>query len=401
MIKISEELGIPMFSDEEIKRRWEAIRRLMIPRKFDCLLIIGDRNANDIQYVSGLCSTSGSEYCIFPLYGDPSIYGYRVMLARYLSCIPEAVSNFGYNIGYSPLQALPLIVKRLKALGLEKGTIALDPMGTIALDVYNVLRKELPQANFVGAGEIVSECSIVKSPVELEFIRKAQECAEKGFLAMANAARPGATMYEITGACIGAIIAAGGDLAPFLVYDKEDMHWPYKEYDKPPTGSAHKLKKGDVICMEIGPTIGANYYSPFCLPISLGKPSAEFVEEFEFAKKQYCFANDLLRPGVNYQQFNTKIAEFIRINKPASFDVRGLTKDGFVESYKRIAPWMGFPGQTTPYLGELKPGIIVRNMPGTQLGGGKGKTHICGDCVIITEGKPEGLSKLPMEITVV
>jgi len=55
-----------------------------------------------------------------------------------------------------------------------------------------------------------------------------------------------------------------------------------------------------------------------------------------------------------------------------------------------------------PEQAEIKTGMVFVNHPSTTERSGKGHGgHILGDSFIITEGEPEGLSKLPHEVIVV
>lgn len=406
MILFNKELQIPMFPEEEMKRRWEAIRRLMIPRQIDCLIVAGvsggvGLTTADLQYVSNLYMTFGDPgYCILPLYGSPALCLSRAFpQAKLTSWISEIdvypTGNVGAKGWSNSIGPVEQIAKRLKALNLEKGTIGFSSMQLISCSVYNNLQKELPEANFVEAGEIVRTCSRVKSPIELEFVRKAHEIAEKGFLAMVNAARPGITRHELYGACEGTIIAAGGDPDPLIMCATQP--WPVIGAF-PFWPSERQLQKGDVILMEIYASYGANYCSRLSLPISLGKPSAEFVDHFEVSRAIYKYTLDLLRPGASHTEINDKIIEFMKTNKPAGFNGQMVIEDA-----GRLLPWMGVGGHDRQprFVGSLQPGMVVLNHPGTFQYGGNGPAHICGDTMIITQGKPEELGKLPMDITVI
>lgn len=247
MILYDKDLNIPMFSENEYKRRWENIRRRMIPRQIDCLIIVGNSvDTIDLEYMTGVAMENKEGYCIFPLFGDSSLlicHDIEMEPARHVSFVPEIKqvepSALDQKFSFSFGGPVSNILKKIKDLGLEKGTLGIDSAGNIPYGVYTRLKKELPQANFVDAGEIIYASSVIKNNAELEFVRKAHEAAEKGFLAMVNIARPGITDNELRGACLGAIYSAGANPGMFFL----TTQWPR---NIPLHGEAYPFREREV-----------------------------------------------------------------------------------------------------------------------------------------------------------
>ena len=151
---IGKEWQIPVFSSEEGQRRWKKIRELMIAREIDCLLI---------QY-----------------------WNEKVSWVPIVHCKSER-RNYP-----------KLIADTVKDLGLEKGTLGIVDKYTWFIYSYEGVKELLPSAKFVEADEILKAVRRVKSPAELEYIRKAGECADKGWEAMLNVAKPRVTEYELS-----------------------------------------------------------------------------------------------------------------------------------------------------------------------------------------------------------
>lgn len=398
MILYHKERQIPMFSEEEIKRRWQAIRDLMVPREIDCLLITSD--SRGFQYVTGsgmrwgLVSADnwqgmGFGHCLLPLHGDPSaVWGQNCAEwdAQNISPIPDKIERnvwapegyMGtkpYDPNYDPAtEDLLNMVKRIKTLGLEKGTV-----GIVGGERFSsILQKELPGVKWVDFSKDLRSLMRIKSPEELEWIRKASEILWKGFYAVASAAAPGVTERELHGALVGTLVSHGA-------YPGSHMFWSTrfptdnKFYPQRWTGSERKLEKGDVICGEIFCNF-CGYQSVQGHPISIGKPSEEFIEQFEIAKKIYLFARDLIRPGHTFAEIREKCIEYTSslINKKVNT-----------------------PGFIFHYWGEVLPNMVEGCFPGTRFMNTEGPNHICGSEVITTDGEPEELRKMPLEIVVV
>lgn len=412
MVNVDQNYQVAKFSEDEFKRRWTAIRRLMVNRLIDCLIVVGggggESNA-DLRYISNIPSSKLASYCLVPLQGDPSLYVTSEELQNYakdISWIPEIIScspdipftsrifrenkpSKNVNIDQTYNYVGPM-VNKIKALGLEKSTIGVDSMATIQHINFAYIRKELPEANFVEAGEIIRTCCQVRSPEELEYFRKAQEIGEKGFLAMANAARPGITDREILGACMGALVSAGADPDPFILFNSS--HWPSPRplpdwaYPYHAGGTERKLQKGDIVFLELYSSY-AGYYSDICLPISIGKPSPDFVERFEICKGMCHVARDLLHPGSTRDEIDAKVSEYLssKLGKTVVASA-GL---------KLMEPAPRIPR----FAGEHRPGMVVVIPPITMWD--RGPNHLCGETFIVTEGEPEKIGKLPTEIFIV
>jgi len=225
MVMFGEEWQIPIFSEVEGMRRWKKIRELMTAREIDCLIIAGHVGNNrcsfaDIRYVSNYINWADEEICVFPLEGDPSLYVWapqHAYWAEKVSWVPHISAGTRNATGGTYYVAD--VVKRIKELGLERGTIGLAQLRVMSAYFYTGLIKELPHANFVDGGEVMRTARLIKSPEELEMIRKSGECADLGFQAMVDIARPGVTDYELIAECNRAMSLAGAETGAFNLFN--------------------------------------------------------------------------------------------------------------------------------------------------------------------------------------
>jgi len=81
-------------------------------------------------------------------------------------------------------------------LGLEKGRIGIVTMRIMSAQVYQGLLGQLPDAELVDASDLIRQIRMVKSPVELEFMRKSGKCADKGWEAMRDRANRGCENWK-------------------------------------------------------------------------------------------------------------------------------------------------------------------------------------------------------------
>lgn len=397
MTIIGKEWQIPIFTEEEGMRRWKKIRELMAAREIDCLIFAGhtgDCRAAfaDVRYVTNYIDWSGDEYLVFPHEGEPTLYVWALQhqyWAEKVSWVKDIIAPPRADTGSRYTGA---IVEKMKALGLENKTLGIVSMITMPASVCLGLMKELPQANFIDAWEILRECCIIHSPAELECVRKAGECADKGFQAMVEVAKPGITEHDLIAACEYAMTRNGAEVGSFSLFNTKQ--WP-DGWGFPLSGTYRKLQKGDVILNEFTPSYGG-YAVQLCRPISLGKPSADFMEWFEIQKEMYRIAREGFWAGNILSEVDAKVSEYALSKKPftsarAAFQLMG-------SRFTNLHP--GFSG-------ELKPGMVFQihpwvNPPEADMRAKKGHMgHIVGDTCIVTEGEPECVSKLPLEVTIV
>lgn len=394
MIKFGKEWQIPIFSEEEGKRRHRLIKDLMDFRGINCLIIAGT-TANykagyaDIRYISQFINWFDDEYCVFPLEGEAVLYVWmwqHEYWAKRVSWIPIETTGaaLGLGSGYAEY-----IIKKIKKMGLEKSTIGIVTKKTMPVYIYEALKEGLPEAKFVEAGDILFINRLYKSPEEVEFVRKAGECADIGFKAMVNAAKPGITNYELIAECEAAMIKAGAEVGSFTLFDTKQ--WP-NGWGFPYGGNMRKLQKGDIILNEITPCFGG-YYVQLCRPICLGKPPADFVELYEIHREMYRIARNDLRPGNVRREIDAKVAKYAMSKKNFTWASPIIQcMDSIVAPNFRAALAPGQVFQIHPFTNPSEPDMQA--MKG-HMG------HIIGDTCIVTEDEPECVSKLPFELTIV
>jgi Xaa-Pro dipeptidase len=395
MIAIGKEWQIPVFSEAEGQRRWRKMRERMGAREIDCLVISGTTAISkasfaDVRYTTNYINWSDDEYVVFPFQDEPTLITYAAQhkyWAEKVSWVKDVQACSKTPFARSPAQN---IVNKIRALGLEKGTIGISNNRTMLAYCYEYLLEELPEARFVEAGDILRDCRRLKSPEELEFVRKSGEIADKGFLAMAKAAGPGVTDNEMAAECESAMIKAGAEVGSFTLFCSKK--WP-DGWGFPQGGTYRKLKKGDIILNEITPCFGG-YYTQICRPISLGQPPDDFLEMFDIHKNMYRIAREGYKAGNIISEVDVKVKQYAMSRRPFTY-ATGL--------FQHLDSLNADPNFDL----ELKPGMVYEihpwtNPPEAQLKANKGHLgHILGDANICNDGEAECVSKIPIEVTIV
>jgi Xaa-Pro aminopeptidase len=249
------------------------------------------------------------------------------------------------------------------------------------------IKRDLPYANFVSAGDVLLECRLTKSPEELEFVRKAGECADKGIEAIVEAARPGVTESELTARCDFAMISAGGDRGPFILIGSNSWE-KFQGAIGDASQSQRRLQKGDIILTELSPSYGG-YYVQLCVPISIGgKVPRSFTELLNIDKEIYQLALEELRPGNTVGSIEEKV--FKLASQKGDFR-RAWT----LQSAELAESFFKFDT-------EIKANMSYVIHPWTEFSSGKGlEGHTIGNTVIVTGGEPEQVNRSPLDLMVV
>lgn len=193
----------PLFSEDELRGRAAKARDLMDARGVDALMVTGDFSAGlNYYYFSGhqprdyQLNFSRPHIMILPLKGDPFLYVYGVNKEN-----ASDMSGIKDVVGYDPPFAASGLAEELKRRGLERGRIGAE-IGTdhrLAMPVreFDVLRSELPGAEFVDASDLLWQLRMIKSDEELTYIREADRINGEIHRIAFQQIRPGDSEVEV------------------------------------------------------------------------------------------------------------------------------------------------------------------------------------------------------------
>lgn len=190
-------------------------------------------------------------------------------------------------------------------------TMTLNPWDgrlTRELQFVKQLRDKFPQVEIRDCSPIVWELRKVKSPAELEVLRRAARIGVKAHRALIQSTRPGvaekalASVFEFVCGLEG---AAGQAYSPIIMSGKNHAYGHYHAYDR-------VLKPGDFVILDAGPD-----YADYHVDISTSFPAAgsfsarqRELYEVALAIHDTCLAN--YRPGVSFKQVGEKVASLLQ-----------------------------------------------------------------------------------------
>jgi Xaa-Pro aminopeptidase len=208
-------------------------------------------------------------------------------------------------------------------------TMTLNPWDgrlTRELQFVKQLRDKFPQVEIRDCSPIVGELRKVKSPAELEVLRRAARIGVKAHRALIQSTRPGvgekalASIFEFVCGLEG---AAGQAYSPIIMSGKNHAYGHYHAYDR-------ILKAGDFVILDAGPD-----YADYHVDISTSFPasgsfSARQRELYEVALAVHdtCLAN--YRPGASFKQVGEKVAAMLEAKGLEAYakDFAGIIRYG-------------------------------------------------------------------------
>jgi Xaa-Pro aminopeptidase len=362
-------------SEKEYQRRYSAIRQLMQKDDLDALLIYGladDFKRGNIRYV---CGTGRGGCCLFPLEGKPvfltnSLISGSPKFPRTL----EAFNLLDLRVTQTPSEQA---VKELTNFdnGHKVGLVGLN---CIPVSMYEGVKERFGD-RLIDLPEYFKELREIKSPEEIEKLRKAAEVADRVYRRLREIVRPGLSEYAIYGE-VKKVIYENGCEYSFDLLDAAGSMMNMAFY---PTED--QLETHGTLFMEISPSYQGYYAQlPVTLPVDSYLPRVKaMVEAWNQADQM---ARQILHPG-------TRIADIYQVL------VNNIHERGFISplrpGHSLGLDILDFWSVTEANSAVLKPGMVIAIHPCAmeKMGGdgvGMGYTYL------ITEDGYEQFSQIDL-----
>lgn len=295
----------------EYMGRVSRARALMAAEGMDALLLTDPKL---LRYFAGGPLTGLFEdafnpfFLLLPL--DPDVDAALVMSsgregACRTSWVPDQVF-WGYGSESSlmsqkgSMAAVAEAVERRRLSGARIG-IELDSGLRVGMtqEELRTLRSLLPEARWASAAHVAWKTAEIKSPAELDRLRRAAAITSEAFRAGLEAARPGMTEKELAAVIRRAYFERGATAAGFLALfaGRERGIWA----DALPSGYA--MKRGDLLMIDGGCQVDG-YVSDVSRMACFGKPSGRERELYEAARRANAAALAAVRPGVRMRELH-------------------------------------------------------------------------------------------------
>ena len=371
------------FPEKEYLDRYERGYALMERDGLDALVI---SEKNNYWYFSGLISyqldhIQRPQICFLPKGGKPMllVYGNDKAKAKALPWVGEVRAYVDVPFPEE------MIAGCLKAMGLGEAKLGFelgdDQRLGIPANYLLRLTEALPKAQIKDGTAALTEMRLIKSPQEIEFMRKACDISMKAYERCLPQLRPGMTRREVADKLYISMIEEGAHPRhPGFLMLNASTRYDDRRYDK-----------GDRMIADFGACY-EGYYGDITRMAIFGPASEE-------QKKDHRMACDVIQLCFDAMQPDTPIAELSRVAN------RELVKRGYqaVDSPKRIGHGIGMARAEPPSLNEVekelhRPGMILALEP--KVRSEKSAVHLEED-VLITERGPEFLTTGREELRII
>lgn len=384
------------FTREEYAQRLTKTRRAMEEKGVDLLIVSDPSNMNWLTGYDGW-SFYVHQCVVVPPEGEPIFFGRGMdaVGARFTAYLAEP-NIIGYPDDYvqntqkHPMDLLSQILTD-KGWGARRIGVEMDNYWFSAA-AFAALQKHLPDTKFSDTTGLVNWQRAVKSPTELDYMRKAGAIVTKMHERIFDKIEPGMRkcdlVAEIYDAGIRGTDGFGGDypaIVPLLPSGREAAAAHLTWDDRP-------MRAGEGTFFEIAGCYN-RYHAPLSRTVFLGKPPKVFTEGEKAVLEGMEAGLDAARAGNTCEQF---AGAFFAVLKKYGIIKDGRTGYGIGVSYP--PDWgertMSLrPGDKT----VLQPGMTFHFMTG--LWSDEMGLEIT-ESIAITEGAPEMLASVPRKLFV-
>ena len=378
------------FTEDELTDRRNKVAAEMQSRGLDALLIFRQESMN---YLTGYDTTGYSQFqCLYMSAGGTLILLTRsadLRQAHLTSVIEDVriwVDSTDSNPGLDLRQILEEQGCRGKNLGVELEAWCLTGR-----------RWEFVKAGLDGfcthedASTLVSQMRIIKSPAELEYVRRAAALADEALVEAHSLATPGRPEQEILAAMESAIFRGGGDYpASRFIIGSGAQALNVRNF----TGYAD-LGNNDQLQLEFGGTF-RHYHSCLMRTILIGKPDPRHLSMQSAAVEALEACKEACRPGATFGGIFDAHAKAL---DGAGFGEHKLNACGYSLGALYPPTWMDWP---MIYAGNpvvVEPNMVIF-MHMILLDWDRHLAMAFGDTVVVTPTGSETLTKMGTGLTV-
>ncbi|UOM33855.1 Xaa-Pro peptidase family protein [Acuticoccus sp. I52.16.1] len=303
--------------------------------------------------------------------------------ARQTSIIEEIIV-WTDRAGADPAKALKDHLFEMDLLGCRLG-IETDTHG---LTAKNGKRVEEQLENFgtlVEASPIIPELRSVKSPAEIECVRKAGRLADDALKAGLALTKPGADEGAILAAMQGAVFAGGGDYpANEFVIGSGDKALLVRY-----AAGRRRLDANDQLTLEFAGTY-RHYHVAMMETVVLGEPRPRHREMYDAAEAALTEVRRTMRPG---NTFGDVFDAHARVLHERGMGSLRLNACGYSLGAAFTPSWMQWPMFYPANPAEIVPNMVLfAHM--ILLDSESGTAMNLGRTFLTTDGEPEPLSAL-------
>jgi Xaa-Pro dipeptidase len=276
------------FPREELDLRLAAVRLRMAERGLDGIVVSTPEN---IYYLTGL--DHWGYFACHLLIVPPE--GELVLTCRAMEGITVAnqVSNARF-LGYADHEDVAdYAVRALEKAGLGTARLGLEMQSLFLTPrIADAIRAKMLAADWQDASGIIDALRLIKSPLEMEYTRKAAMAADAGTTAAVEAIRDGATDYEVSAECHRAMILAGSEYPGFGPFIRPTSRLG----EEHTTWCGDTFRNGDAVFLEVAAAF-RKYQAPMGRLVYVGRAPDGAEDAARLAIRGMEAICEALKPG--------------------------------------------------------------------------------------------------------
>jgi Xaa-Pro aminopeptidase len=306
--------------------------------------------APNMKYFTGVSVVAIERFAgvMIPIDSDPAIVVPELEEEKVKSS-----SAFKNIRKYSDAEGPESLVKSmLKELRLTRGKLGVEDF--LPYKFSKMINRAAPRVELDEASRILAGLRTIKTPDELELMRKAASIIAQGIDAGVSAIRVGVTELDIGFEIERRIKQSGGESVPFcIVLRGENAALPHGSSSKAEVG------KGDAVIMDVGATYDG-YFGDLTKTVFVGSASAKQREIYDIVLRAQEKAIESIKPGIRASEIDKAARNVIR---EAGYGHRFTHRTGHglgLEVHEE-------PSVTATCKTVLKPGMTFTVEPGIYL----------------------------------
>lgn len=302
MHKLQRQYEFPEFSEfpeTEYKTRQEKAQQAMEERKVDAVLLTQKEN---IEYFTGYMTTHWGAKgfaigaALIPQVGEPVL-----IIPSFLRYTAEKTSWVKDIRALEAAHTVPrgfpdVVISAMKEKRLDRGVIGVEIGRHVTVQMpmvdFDKIRSSLENARFIDGADVVWDVRMIKSPVELEHIKRACEITRKAYNRLFQVVKAGMTEREITTIFRVALLEEGGDVGFTNIRAGSER---YTMADTSPYD--RKIGKGDMVIVDAGGSY-RGYICDICRVGVVGAPTTRHKLLYDTCVKAQMAGLEVLQSGV-------------------------------------------------------------------------------------------------------
>lgn len=373
------------FPAAEYQRRLVRVRKRMAERGLDVALICIPQN---YYYLTGF-QTGGSHgllFLVLPREGEGLWITRKTEMSNVRALAPAMWVGKGIGVDDSE-DFIEVLVRALLERGYERASIGYEGEAlSLTIAQFAKLGSLMRDARFEDMTGLIEHERRIKSPVELDFMRRAGKMASGAIAASFETLVENTTTAELAAVMLGSAIRAGSDRMGTLPYVSSGP----RTYRAHASWSEDPIAAGEVVNAEMAASF-RHYHVPLFRVFSIGEPSREIRRMHDASEAGLYAGLQTIRAGMTSHEADTVVRSAItRAGYGEAFVVRAAYGIGvaFSPTWGETAVMNIRPGEER----ELEAGMCFHLVPAIYV---EGVGCVCCSMpLVITQTSVERLSSL-------